>query len=361
MTSVRAGADIGGTFTDIVVIADGGGVLVAKVASTPDDYGRAVIDALAQAMQSLGIKPAEVSEVSHGFTVATNAILERRGERTALITTQGFRDVLGLARIRTPRLYDLYYRKPVPLVERRLRLEVKERVNFQGEVVSPLEMADVQRAADFLTREGIRSVAISLIHSYANPEHENRIASLLNARIPDLNLSVSSSLLPEMGEYERTSTTVINAYVRPVVSSYLSELERKVYEMGIRVPLTVMQSSGGLTPVPMAAEKPVYCVESGPAAGVVAAYHLGRRLAVGGPFRQLPRNWLPVSWATSTGSRPWRTSIRPAGPAAMRSAKKRTSTGRHTFSTGRSGRLTRNACGGGTGTGTTPTGWLVCG
>ena len=251
-----------------------------KVASTPENYSQGVVDALSQALRKLDVEPEEVAEVSHGFTVASNAILERRGERTALITTEGFRDVLELARIRTPRLYDLYYRKPVPLVERRLRLEVRERVDFQGEVLSDLEMSDVERAADFLIREGIRSVAISLIHSYANPDHENRIADFLQSRIPDLSLSVSSSLLPEMGEYERTSTTVINAYVRPIVSSYLTELEQKVGQMGVRVPLTVMQSSGGLSPVELAVEKPMYCVESGPAAGVVAAFHLGRRLGL---------------------------------------------------------------------------------
>ncbi len=281
LKSVRVSADIGGTFTDIVVMGDDGTVLVTKIASTPDNYSQGVVDALSQAMRALDIKPEKVTEVSHGFTIASNAILERKGERVALITTEGFRDVLELARIRTPRLYDLYYRKPVPLVERRLRLEVKERMNFQGEVLSALEMADVERASEFLTTEGIQSVAISLIHAYANPDHENRIASFLKRRIPDLSLSVSSSLLPEMGEYERTSTTVINAYVRPVVSSYLTELEQKVEEMGIRVPLTVMQSSGGLAPVKLAAEKPMYCVESGPAAGVVAAFHLGRRLGLG--------------------------------------------------------------------------------
>ncbi len=280
MKSVRAAVDIGGTFTDVVVIGHEGEVLVTKIASTPDDYSQGVVDALSQAFGKLDIKPEAVTEVSHGFTVASNAILERKGERTALITTEGFRDVLELARIRTPRLYDLYYRKPVPLVERRLRLEVRERVNFQGEVLSPLEMDDVGRAAEFLLREGIRSVAISLIHAYANPDHENRIAAFLKSKIPGLSLSVSSSLLPEMGEYERTSTTVINAYVRPVVSSYLTELARKIQQIGVRVPLTVMQSSGGLVPVELAAEKPMYCVESGPAAGVVAALHLGHRLGL---------------------------------------------------------------------------------
>ena len=207
MTQVRVGIDIGGTFTDVVLLGAGGEVVVQKLASQPDDYARAVIDGLAQGIEVLGSQPGEVTEISHGFTVATNAILERKGEPTALITTEGFRDVLEIARIRTPRLYDLYYTKPVPLVERRLRYEVRERVTFRGEVLVPLDMADVEKAADRIAREGIRSITISLLHSYANPEHEARIADELRSRLPDVDLSVSSQVLPEMREYERTSTT----------------------------------------------------------------------------------------------------------------------------------------------------------
>ncbi len=280
MPSHRVGVDIGGTFTDVAFLSDDGRAFVRKVASTPDDYGRAVLDGLAQGIGELGIEPGDVSEVSHGFTVATNAILEGKGERTALITTEGFRDVLELARIRTPRLYDLYYQKPPPLVERRLRFEVKERVSFQGKVLVRLDMSDVEQVVERVAKEGVRSVAISLLHSYANPEHEALIANALRARIPNLNLSVSSEVLPEMREYERTSTTVINAYIRPVVADYLGRLSQELAKEGIRVPLTVMQSNGGLSPAEAAAEKPMYCVESGPAAGVVGAFHLGRRLGV---------------------------------------------------------------------------------
>jgi N-methylhydantoinase A len=280
MPSYRVGVDIGGTFTDVAFLRDDGRALVRKVASTPDDYGQAVLNGLAQGIGELGIEPADVSEVSHGFTVATNAILEGKGERTALITTEGFRDVLELARIRTPRLYDLYYQKPPPLVERRLRFEVKERVSFQGEVLVRLDMSDVEQVVERVAKEDVRSVAISLLHSYANPEHEALIANALRARIPNLNLSVSSEVLPEMREYERTSTTVINAYIRPVVADYLGRLSQELTKEGIRVPLTVMQSNGGLSPAEAAAEKPMYCVESGPAAGVVGAFHLGRRLGV---------------------------------------------------------------------------------
>ena len=278
MTVFRAGVDIGGTFTDVVFLGHDGSIKVIKVASTPDDYSRAVIEGLDRGIRDLGIRPGDISELGHGFTVATNAILEGKGEPTALITTAGFKDVLELTRIRTPRLYDLYYQKPRPLVERHLRLEVRERVDFKGQVLEPLDENDVTKVIGIVEDSGIRSVAISLLHSYANPEHERLIAKAFSNALPRVNLSVSSDLLPEMREYERTSTTVINGYVRPVVEEYLLRLSKGLKEMGISIPLTVMQSNGGLIPLEIARTKPMYCIESGPAAGVVGAFHLGRRL-----------------------------------------------------------------------------------
>ena len=278
MTVFRAGVDIGGTFTDVVFLGYDGSIKVIKVASTPDDYSRAVIEGLDHGIRDLGIRPGDISELGHGFTVATNAILEGKGEPTALITTAGFKDVLELTRIRTPRLYDLYYQKPRPLVERHLRLEVRERVDFKGQVLEPLDENDVTKVIGIVEDSGIRSVAISLLHSYANPEHERLIAKAFSDALPKVNLSISSDLLPEMREYERTSTTVINGYVRPVVEEYLLRLSKRLKEMGIAVPLTVMQSNGGLIPLEIASTKPMYCIESGPAAGVVGAFHLGKRL-----------------------------------------------------------------------------------
>jgi N-methylhydantoinase A len=221
-----------------------------------------------------------VSEVSHGFTVATNAIIENKGAKTALITTEGFRDVLELRRNRVPRLYDLYYEKPPALVKRQLRLEVRERLNFQGEVLRPLDNADVDKAVDRILEEEVEAVAVCLLHSYANPDHEQQIGQVIRQRAPDVILTLSSDLLPEMKEYERTSTTVINCYVRPVVERYLGRLIEGLQRMGISVPLVVMQSNGGLATSSIAMEKPVYCIESGPAAGVVGAYHLGSRLGL---------------------------------------------------------------------------------
>lgn len=278
MQKFRVGVDIGGTFTDIVFLGDNGQVLARKIASTPDDYSEAVLNGIKNGVAELGITAGSVSEVSHGFTVATNAIIEQKGAKTALISTEGFRDVLEFRRNRIPRLYDLNYEKPPPLVKRQFRLEVGERLNFHGDVLRPLDKGDVDRAVQFILDNGVESVAVCLLHSYANPEHEQYIAKVLAGKAPGVNLTISSELLPEMKEYERTSTTVINCYVRPVVESYLTRLTDGLTEMGVSVPLSVMQSNGGLATSDIAKQRPVYCIESGPAAGVVSAYHLGKRL-----------------------------------------------------------------------------------
>ena len=274
----RVGVDIGGTFTDVVALTEGGRSAVVKVASTPDDYGRGVLRGLADALAELDLPAAGVAEIVHGFTVATNAILEGKGAAMALITTEGFRDVLEIARLRTPRLYDLYYRKPPPLVERRLRLEVRERVDARGRVLAPLDAGDVERAVAAVRDSGVSSVAVSLLHSYANPEHEQRMGEALRAALPAVDVSLSSELLPEAREYERTSTTVINGYIRPVVERYLQRLVAELRRAGTHAPVTVMQSNGGLMPVELAARKPMYCIESGPAAGVIGAAEMGTRL-----------------------------------------------------------------------------------
>ncbi len=278
MPDFRIGVDIGGTFTDIVFLSDDGQVLTRKAASTPDDYSRAVLNGIRAGMEELGIEPSAVTEVGHGFTVATNAIIEQKGAHTALITTEGFRDVLEFRRNRTPRLYDLYYEKSPALVKRQYRLEVSERLNFRGETLRPLDTASVDCAVKSVIDSGVDSVAVCLLHSYANPSHEQYVSQVLTERAPWVIQTLSSDLLPEMKEYERTSTTVINSYVRPVVERYLTLLTEGLEDMGITVPLAVMQSNGGLATSAIAMERPVYCIESGPAAGVVGAYHLGRRL-----------------------------------------------------------------------------------
>ena len=272
----RAAADIGGTFTDLVVTSPGGRLLTAKVLSTPDDYSRAITDGLAALFAQDGVT-GPVEELVHATTIATNAILEGRGARTALLTTRGFRDVLELRRLRTPQLYDLRFAPPPPLVERRLRLEVEERLDAEGGVVTPLDDASVAGALERARADGVEAVAICLLHSYRNPAHERRVRELAVELLPEVFVTASIDVLPEVREYERTSTTVINAYVGPVVRRYLGSLGRRLEEAGLARCLHVMQSNGGLMSVPAAAQRPAAIIESGPAAGVIAAQALARR------------------------------------------------------------------------------------
>ncbi|WP_226582263.1 hydantoinase/oxoprolinase family protein [Acuticoccus sediminis] len=278
MSGYRVGVDIGGTFTDIVLLGDTGEILTRKVSSTVDNYARAISDGLAATFAEAGIAPSEIEEVLHGTTVASNAILELKGARTGLITTRGFRDLLELRLLRMPRLYDLGWVKPPMLVERFLRMEVTERIGADGSVVTPLDEAEVADAVDRLVGEGVEAISVCLLHSYANPAHEMRIKEIVAERAPGMVLSVSSEVLPEIKEYERTSTTVINAYVKPVVGSYLKSLIGDLDRIEVKAPLLLMQSNGGLTTAEVAAELPMNIVESGPAAGVVGAQQLARRV-----------------------------------------------------------------------------------
>jgi N-methylhydantoinase A len=273
----RVGADIGGTFTDLVLLDAAGRIHTKKVSSSVGDYAQAIVDGLRELFNETGLDGSAVDEVIHGTTVASNAILELRGARTGLITTRGFRDVLELRRLRMPRLYDLTWEKPPALVERYLRVEVTERVNARGEVVTPLDPADVERALDRLLAEDVEALAVCLLNSYANPTHEARIKAIAARRAPGLPLCISSEILPEIKEYERTSTTVINAYVMPVVRRYLTTLRRGLGEIGIEAPLLIMQSNGGLMTADAASRMPMHIIESGPAAGVVGSQAVARR------------------------------------------------------------------------------------
>jgi N-methylhydantoinase A len=278
MKSFRAGVDIGGTFTDIVLLGDGGERHTKKVSSTVDDYARAIVDGLSALLAEIG--GGRIVELLHGTTVASNAILEHKGAKTGLITTRGFRDVLEIRNLRMPRLYDMSWTKPPPLVERRLRVEVDERVNAQGGVDKPLDEASVERAVDFLVAEGVEAIAVCLLHSYLNPAHEERVKEIVSRRAPATTLCISAEVLPVINEYERSSTTVINAYVRPIVERYLSRLIGEVQRIGIDVPLLLMQSNGGLTTAKAATVTPMHIIESGPAAGVVGVQALMRRIGV---------------------------------------------------------------------------------
>jgi N-methylhydantoinase A len=271
---LRVGADIGGTFTDIVFLGHDGAVRAAKLLSTPDDYGRAILDGLAadRARAADGGEP--IAEIVHGTTVATNTILEQKGAKVGLLTTKGFRDVLEIRRVRLPVLYDITWRKPVPLVRRERRLEVDERVGPGGEVRRPLDRANARAAIERLKALGCESVAVCFLHSYANAEHELAVGELLDGEFPFVSLSCR--VLPELKEYERTATTVLDAYVKPVVSRYLYNLRANLDRAGVDAPLLVMQSSGGIFSDRAAAASPVRIIESGPAAGVIAAAAAGR-------------------------------------------------------------------------------------
>jgi N-methylhydantoinase A len=276
----RVAVDIGGTFTDIVFLDADGRRHVKKVSSSVDDYARAIVDGLREVFDETGLTGRDVVEVLHGTTVASNALLELRGARTGLITTRGFRDVLEIRRLRMPRLYDLTWEKPPTLVERRLRLEVDERIDVRGAVQRPLDDAEVERAVDRLLAQGIEALAVCLLNAWANPVHEERIGAIVARRAPGLPLCLSSAVLPEIKEYERTSTTVINTYVLPIVRRYLATLRTGLDGIAVRGPLLIMQSNGGLMTDAAAAARPMHIIESGPAAGVVGAQALARRIGL---------------------------------------------------------------------------------
>ncbi len=274
---IRIGVDIGGTFTDIVARRADGAVYVEKILSSVHDYSEAIIEGTLRLLARADARPGDVVEVVHGTTVATNAILERKGSHTGLITTRGFRDVLDIRNSRRPEMYNIEWVKPPALVERYLRLEVDERLDAEGAVVRALDEASVHAAIDKLRREKVESVAVCLLNAFVNPQHERRVGELLREALPDVSVSLSCDVLPEAKEYERTSTTVINAYVRPAVERYLKGLAARLERHQVRAPLLTMQSNGGVASASSAMTRPIHIVESGPAAGVMGAVALGAR------------------------------------------------------------------------------------
>src|SRR6185369_17598315 len=216
--SYRLGVDVGGTFTDLVLVGPDGRALTRKVLSSTGDYAEAIVCGASELMAAAGIGAADLGELIHGTTVATNAILERRGARTGLLTTAGFRDLLEIGRLRLARLYDLDFERSAPLVPRRWRLEVGERMSHAGAVIAPLDTTGASAAIDRLLAEGVESIAVCFLHSYANAAHEQAVGALVRERAPGVALTLSCEILPEMREFERTSTTVTNAYVMPVMA-----------------------------------------------------------------------------------------------------------------------------------------------
>jgi 5-oxoprolinase (ATP-hydrolysing)/N-methylhydantoinase A len=276
---VRIGADVGGTFTDIVAQGPDGGLTFRKVLSTPPDYDRAVVNGLEVLQEALGASN-PIGSVVHATTVATNAVLERRGSKTALITTTGCRDVLELRRVRVPKLYDPFWPKPPSLIERELRFEVSARVTSDGRELAPLDHDELRVVAAKLREAGVESVAVCFLHAHRHPEHEREAGEVLREELAGVPISLSHEVIREQQEYERSAATAVNAYVRPLMEKYVTSIQRGMDELQIGSELTLMQSSGGVMAATVAGRRPVYVLESGPAAGVVAAVALARRQAI---------------------------------------------------------------------------------
>jgi N-methylhydantoinase A len=276
--SWRVGVDIGGTFTDVALVDETSGRIgIAKVPTTPRDFGQGVVTGLAIALEEHGIAADSVSLLSHATTVVTNAILEGKGAKAMLVSTKGFRDVLELRRSSRSSLYDMFQDAPGQLIPRYCRLEVSERMDSAGEVIEPLALDDIDAIITFAKENQIEAIAVSLLFSFLNDAHERIIGERLRAALPDIPVFLSSEVLPEIREFERASTTAVCAYVGPILESYLRRLERATGEMGLPG-LYVMGSSGGVFDVTEGLKMPAMAIESGPAAGVIAAALIGRQL-----------------------------------------------------------------------------------
>jgi N-methylhydantoinase A len=272
MGGLRIGIDIGGTFTDAALVdGDTGSIRVVKVLTTPDDPAVGFMTALERGLAECQARGGDVAAVVHATTVATNAIIEGKTARVGMLVTRGFRDILEIGRQIRSRLYDVHLQKPAPLVPRRLSLEVDERLDHEGNVLVPLDLGNVRRAARQLRQDGIEAVVICFLHSYLNAAHERAAAAIVREEVPEALLSVSSDVCPEYREYLRASTTAVNAAVMPIVTRYVDALEARLHALGARGPFYVMQSNGGVMTSASAKARPVYMVESGPAAGVIAA------------------------------------------------------------------------------------------
>ena len=274
--NARLAVDIGGTFTDLAIEKDGQR-WTAKVLTTPAAPEKGVLEGVQQVLAKAAMKPADLALVIHGTTLATNAVIERKGAKTALITTDGFRDVLALANEARYDQYDLNIELAKPLVPRRWRLPVPERLDNTGKVLLPLDEAAVRAHIPFMRAEGIESLAIGFIHGFVNPTHERSAAEIVREAWPELPISLSSEVSPEMREWERFSTTVANAYVQPLMARYLKQLELGLREAGLACPLYLMLSGGGLTTIDTAARFPIRLVESGPAGGAIFSAFVARQ------------------------------------------------------------------------------------
>ncbi|MEM7111076.1 MAG: hydantoinase/oxoprolinase family protein [Chloroflexota bacterium] len=276
MTTTRLAVDVGGTFVDFVQFDDTTGVIsIEKVRSSGQ-----LEDQFMQGIGRLGLDLREVSTIVHGSTLVINTIVQERGAKVGLITTEGFRDVLELGRGNRPEIYNLFYKQPAPLVPRYLRYEVPERLDWQGKVLTPLDEDAARKAVQALVAEGVEAIAICFLHAYANPQHEQQMKALAQTEFPDGLVCISSDIVREWREFERTSTAVLNAYTQPQVDRYLSALENRLGDANYGGTLNIMQSSGGITTSAAAKIAPVRTIQSGPAGGVIGAVGLGQALGI---------------------------------------------------------------------------------
>jgi N-methylhydantoinase A len=279
MPSARLAVDIGGTFTDLALEHPGGRSTI-KVLTTPSAPEQGVLSGVRAILQAAGLTAADVAIVLHGTTLATNAVIERKGARTALLTTQGFRDVLAMGNESRYDQYDLNITLPQPLVPRHLRLPVPERLDNEGKVLRPLDEAAVRALVPLLRDENVESIAVGLLHAFVNPAHERRVQAILAETMPDVPVSLSSEVSPEMREWERFSTTAANAYVQPLMARYLRLLEEGLRGVGVAAPVFLMLSGGGLTTIETACRFPIRLVESGPAGGAIFSAHIARQCGI---------------------------------------------------------------------------------
>lgn len=274
--SYKLGIDVGGTFTDLLLFhEETKEIYISKVPSTPSNPSVGVYHGIGQVLTECSIDPERIEFLIHGTTVATNAILEHKGVKTALICTRGFQDILHIGRQDRPKLYDFFEKRPKPLIPRRLRYQVTERTLHTGEIEEELNIQEVEEIIEKIREEEIFAVAVCLLHSYANPFHEQQIKEIFAKKSPEVKVSISSEILPEYREYERMSTTVINSYVTPLMEKYLSELHVKMKEGRIKSDLHIMQSNGGVMTSKTAEKKSVHTVLSGPCAGALGALEIG--------------------------------------------------------------------------------------
>ena len=269
---MRVATDIGGTFTDLVAVDEQGRISIAKSHSTPPNFEQGVIDVI----EKSGVEAKAIEAFIHGTTVIINALTERKGARTGLITTRGFRDVLEIGRGNRPDLFNVRYKKPVPFIPRYLRREVEERMNYRGEILTPLNQAELEQIIGFFKQEKVDAIAVAYLHSYANPVHEQQTVQLIRELWPEVAVTASCEVTKEWREYERTSTCVLNSYVKPIAAQYINRLDDRLTDIGMQGKKYIMQSNGGTTTFTQSKAAPINMVESGPVAGVFGAAVLGQ-------------------------------------------------------------------------------------